>query len=73
MLTEDTYNGRLQPTLVQYDGWMNSSIVSIDFETGGDRLVHAAGLGTKISPSFVTNDVSEGSLAYHYPKFLCIF
>ncbi|KAK9850942.1 uncharacterized protein MYU51_011627 [Penicillium brevicompactum] len=57
MLTEDTYNGRLQPTLVQYDGWMNSSIVSIDFETGGDRLVHAAGLGTKISPSFVTNDV----------------
>ncbi|KAJ5333556.1 uncharacterized protein N7506_007339 [Penicillium brevicompactum] len=65
MLTEDTYNGRLQPTLVQYDGWMNSSIVSIDFETGGDRLVHAAGLGTKISPSFVTNDLSDNNGIYY--------
>lgn len=58
MLTEDTYNARLQPELL-YSGYLNSSIVSIDFATGGDRIVHASGLGTKISPSFVTDDVSS--------------
>ena len=58
MLTEDTYDARLEPELL-YSGYLNSSIVSIDFHTGGDRIVHASGAGTKISPSFVTNDVSE--------------
>lgn len=31
MLTEDTYNGRLQTILTEYDGWMDSSIVSINW------------------------------------------
>ena len=57
MLTEDTYNGRLQPELLE-GAYLNTSIVSIDFATGGDRIVHATGDGTKISPSFVTDDVS---------------
>ncbi|KAI3004380.1 hypothetical protein CAN33_003935 [Aspergillus niger] len=56
MLTEDTYNGRLQPELLE-GSYLNTSIVSIDFATGGDRIVHATGDGTKISPSFVTDDV----------------
>jgi Tol biopolymer transport system component len=58
MLTEDTYNARLEPDLL-YGGYLNSSIVSIDFATGGDRIIHASGPGTRISPSFVTNDVSD--------------
>ena len=57
MLTEDTYNGRLQPELLE-GSYLNTSIVSIDFATGGDRIVHATGDGTKISPSFVSDDVS---------------
>ncbi|KAJ5707537.1 hypothetical protein N7488_007338, partial [Penicillium malachiteum] len=56
MLTEDTYNARLEPELLE-GAYLNTSIVSIDFATGGDRIVHAIGDGTKISPSFVTNDV----------------
>lgn len=57
MQTEDTYNGRLQPELL-YNSYLNTSIVSVDFATGKDRVVHATGYGTKISPRFVTNDVS---------------
>lgn len=56
MKTEDTYNGRLQPDLL-YNAYLNTSIVSVDFPTGANRVVHATGDGTKISPSFVTNDV----------------
>ncbi|KAJ5733683.1 tat pathway signal sequence domain-containing protein [Penicillium malachiteum] len=56
MLTEDTYNARLEPELLE-GAYLNTSIVSIDFATGDDRIVHAIGDGTKISPSFVTNDV----------------
>jgi dipeptidyl aminopeptidase/acylaminoacyl peptidase len=61
MLTEDTYNSRLQPTLLAYSGYLNTSIVSVDFATGTDRVVHATGLGTKISPSYVTDDVSHSA------------
>ncbi|KAL4890881.1 hypothetical protein BDV59DRAFT_203883 [Aspergillus ambiguus] len=56
MLVEDTYNGRLQPQLL-YSSYLNTSIVSVDFATGKDRVVHATGSGTKISPSYVTDDV----------------
>ncbi|KAI9933950.1 hypothetical protein ASPWEDRAFT_104309 [Aspergillus wentii DTO 134E9] len=56
MLTEDTYNARLQPDLLYGDN-LSSSIVSIDFATRSDRIIHASGSGTRISPSFVTNDV----------------
>ncbi|KAJ6014719.1 Tat pathway signal sequence domain-containing protein [Penicillium herquei] len=56
MLTEDTYNARLEPELLE-GAYLNTSIVSIDFATGSDRIVHGIGDGTKISPSFVTNDV----------------
>lgn len=55
--TEDTYNARLQPMLL-YNAYLNTSIVSVEFTTGADRVVHATGAGTKISPSYVTNDVS---------------
>lgn len=58
MQTEDTYNARLQPELL-YNSYLNTSIVSIDFPTGANRTVHATGNGTRISPSFVTNDVSD--------------
>lgn len=57
MQTEDTYNGRLQPELL-YGSSLSSSIVSVDFPSGKNRTIHATGLGVKISPRFVTNDVS---------------
>ncbi|KAF3401337.1 hypothetical protein DPV78_005152 [Talaromyces pinophilus] len=56
MLTEDTYNGRLQPDLL-FGTTLNTSIVSVDFATGTDRVVHATGDGVRISPSYVTDDV----------------
>lgn len=56
--TEDTYNARLQPSLL-YETVLNTSIVSVDFATGTDRVVHATGTGVKISPSYVTDDVSR--------------
>lgn len=58
MQTEDTYNARLQPELL-YGSCLNTRIVSVNFPTGANRVVHATGLGTKISPSFITNDVSR--------------
>lgn len=61
MMTEDTYNARLQPELL-YDAYLNTSIVSVDFATGTDRVVHATGDGTKISPAYVTDHVSESFL-----------
>lgn len=57
MQTEDTYNGRLQPELL-YGSSLNSSIVSVDFPSGKGRTIHATGPGVKISPRFVTKDVS---------------
>lgn len=60
MLTEDTYNARLQPALL-YNAALNTSIVSVDFATGTDRVVHASGIGVKISPSYVTSDVCQQS------------
>ncbi|KAF7535033.1 hypothetical protein G7054_g5735 [Neopestalotiopsis clavispora] len=54
--TEDTYDARLQPSLL-YGSVLNSSIVSVDFATGTDRIVHASGTGVRISPSYVTDDV----------------
>lgn len=62
--TEDTYNARLQPSLL-YGTVLNSSIVSVDFATGTDRVVHATGTGVRISPAYVTNDVS---LTIHGPS-----
>ncbi|ETS80089.1 hypothetical protein PFICI_07618 [Pestalotiopsis fici W106-1] len=56
ILTEDTYDARLQPSLL-YGTVLNSSIVSVDFATGTDRIVHASGTGVRISPSYVTDDV----------------
>lgn len=56
-LTEDTYNGRLQPDLL-YGSVLNTSIVSVSFPSGGNRTVHSYVTGVMISPSFVTNDVS---------------
>lgn len=56
--TEDTYIARLQPSLL-YGTVLNSSIVSVDFATGTDRVVHATGVGVRISPSYVTDDVSH--------------
>lgn len=72
MLTEDTYNSRLQPTLLAYSGYLNTSIVSVDFATGTDRVVHATGLGTKISPSYVTDDVSH-SIQLFVPLLAIIY
>lgn len=75
MLTEDTYNGRLQPELL-YSGYLNSSIVSVDIETGTDRIVHASGYGTRISPKWVTNDVSLFVVLWlktlHFTPFILI-
>lgn len=60
MLTEDTYNARLQPALL-YNAALNTSIVSVDFATGTGRVVHASGIGVKLSPSYVTSDVCQCS------------
>lgn len=57
-LTEDTYNARLQPDLL-YGSVLNTSIVSIDFPSGLNRTVHQYATGVMISPSYVTQDVSE--------------
>ncbi|KAJ5382600.1 hypothetical protein N7517_000511 [Penicillium concentricum] len=56
MMTDDTYKSRLQPDLLAGD-YLNTSIVSVDFPSGKNRVVHATGEGTRISPSYVTKDV----------------
>ncbi|KAF7195794.1 Tol-Pal system protein TolB [Pseudocercospora fuligena] len=55
--TEDTYNARLQPDLL-YGDVLNTSIVSVDFATGIDRVVHVnLTNAVGITPSYVTSDV----------------
>ncbi|KAL4898733.1 hypothetical protein BDV59DRAFT_190368 [Aspergillus ambiguus] len=56
MTRETTYNAHSSWSLTS----SNSSIVSVDFATGTDRVVEAAGAGVKIFPQYL----SDNNIAY---------
>lgn len=58
MTRENTWNSHRPESI----GSANSTIVSVDFATGKDRRVEAAGAGVKIFPQYLSQD----TIAYFY-------
>ena len=58
MTREDTWNSHRPESIDS----ANSSIVSVDFETGGDRRVEVQGAGVKIFPQYIDNE----TIGYFY-------